>query len=690
MEKIKEIDSTLVNEVNEKIKRIVEVFKNGNMDEYTNYECENNVISFVGERGSGKTFTMLSLAKEKKEEAYVLDIIEPELFENKTMLLEMIVVKMYNLFKEELKKNKNICSQEKWILELTKKFIDILKNIKIYFEKRDDYYEKEISINLFEITNSFNLKAKFRDLVEEYILTMNKITHKKCNYLLILIDDMDLNYKNAYSVLEQIRKFLIIPRLINFIAYKESQLTLLLENEFSEIEKIDTAQKYLKKVFPYENKIYTKGKQELIKEEKASFDDINTKLCDLFPNIENKQEYIEIFYPDTYRELNALKKFFNIEGTKVNLDKYIKFLSGHTANEINKKNIKRDYLKEIFEIEKKLEEELSIDELKNNLLKKEQLLQSKRKVNKFSLKLLDYANKMEDEYYFLDKENIFLKENFLRRDYSAAVMLKDEPEIKRIKDKALVIDFIDQLFSNENYINPIKIILDGKDGLTIKKTYDYLNEIKNVKSVNDFFDTILRYRKKSEIEKISQKLKINSKLNRKFCLTLFLNDNFYKKTKCNNLDEIILLIITLKEMYWLELNIFTKVYKITNFERGIKEIEDIEKKLKFICKKIPSFQDKLSFYLKKSYEAKRLLKRVNIMNLQKIKQDDTNKQEIESNFELTFQTKYMEIFEGIGKIIEIELERIEIFYEDNGWIEANYTKDEINEISLKIFGEIDG
>lgn len=658
--------------INKKISNIIKGF-----DKETYYnEYINNVISFVGERGSGKTSMMLSMANLKKEEAVILDLIEPELFENNTRLIEVVISKMYALYRNEYRKNKELHYTDKDINELNKNIIEILKSIKIYFERREDYYEKEISVNLLEISDCFKIKLKFKELVENYLKVMNRIKNKNYKYILLMIDDIDLNYKNGYSILEQVRKFLIVPNLINFIAYKESQLAIILENEFSEIEKMDTTQKYLKKLFPYENKIYTNGKEELIAEEK-DYTSVSSNLLKVFKNV-FLEEKIEIFYPETYRELRAFNSFFETESHNVSIAKYINFLGGNIVNEINKLKIKKNYLKELFEMEKKLEEDLSIDEQRVNLIKREYILQNQRKIKTYD-NIIEYIKPLKINIW--GKNNIFYKENFFEGDHKLYNILYYEIEKGRIKNKKLILKFIDDLLLNKNKIDPLNLFLENNIDLSSKEVYELLIKIKKIQNLEDLFEVILSNKTmKEKLEKTIESIKNSNIVKRNLELALFLNINFYKKTKCDSLDEIIALIHILKNIPYCEINIINQIFDVKTVKDAIEQMKQLKKGLTYIKLKVPALQEISSIYLRKISEATQYIKSLEIVYKKNIRKNLENEDEIKFNYEYGIQNKLLNTFDRLVIEIERALDAIDLPCDDWHWIDNNYSLNMINKI----------
>ena len=107
-------------------KRVFEIINNSkfNLDlkesNLINYDTNyNNIISFMGDRGAGKSTAAISLAEAlvRKETAFLeepyasalrekkiakLDLIDPSLFQDNDRLIEIIVSKMFNQFMKKI------------------------------------------------------------------------------------------------------------------------------------------------------------------------------------------------------------------------------------------------------------------------------------------------------------------------------------------------------------------------------------------------------------------------------------------------------------------------------------------------------------------------------------------------------------------------------------------------------------
>lgn len=257
----------------------------------------NNVIAFTGERGTGKSSSMISFAEALKKKSHTdkfweennklknsriesLDVIDPSLFRDNDKLLEIIISKMFSKFQLELKKKeskiKNDCKRG-----LIKKFQKVFNNLKIVHNGKSDVYDKEAIEALSDLAFGTNLKDNFKKLVDEYLFCMYGIDNNKGDrkdnkgFLLIPIDDFDLNISGAYEMLEDIRQFLIQSNVIILIACKIEQLQDSINNEIIkeyetlfkykkdnkdlELSEIisNKSNKYLTKLFPIERRLKT-------------------------------------------------------------------------------------------------------------------------------------------------------------------------------------------------------------------------------------------------------------------------------------------------------------------------------------------------------------------------------------------------------------------------------------------------
>ncbi len=269
--------------------------------ERTNVELEseeilgysNYAIVFTAGRGSGKTSTMLSfgrmLGNNKMIKQFfnndldiaevgfhVLSCIEPTAMESGDSILKVIISRMFFSFKEQWQ----FCQTSNYSPILNEKKANLIqcfqkcyRNIDILKRniKQEDIYDDLYYLS--EIGDSTNLKVELYKLINEYLDFMNcsgAKTAKNKNFLILQIDDVDLNEEMAYKILEDLRKYFMLPNVMLLIAADLKQLRHSLERNFADEYKtllthqgsVDIyeckkmAERYLEKMFPMVSQIH--------------------------------------------------------------------------------------------------------------------------------------------------------------------------------------------------------------------------------------------------------------------------------------------------------------------------------------------------------------------------------------------------------------------------------------------------
>lgn len=196
----------------------------------------NNIICFVGERGQGKSSSMISFLKalvnKKKEDPFfceddisrirfaTIELVDPSLFKGDETLLEIILAKMFSRFKDIFEKDRQSQINDEEKRELVSLFQKVFENLK-YINNRRGIYDEDSLDALIKLSTSSNLKVSFENLVEKYLKIFPE---NKTKYLVIAIDDFDLKTEGVHNMLEDIRRFLISNRIILLVACKIEQL----------------------------------------------------------------------------------------------------------------------------------------------------------------------------------------------------------------------------------------------------------------------------------------------------------------------------------------------------------------------------------------------------------------------------------------------------------------------------------
>lgn len=362
----------IINQAEIKRKKI-EKIKTSYISDFSISDDYNNIITFTGERGSGKSSSMVSFGEAlvnknnsiivddffkdytniNKKEFLSIEMIDPSLFGTKDTLLEIIISKMFLKFQKDLDKSNNsdLDYDKKRILIVL--FQKVFENLKTLHNEKKIIYEQEAIEALSKLANSTNLKENFKLLIDHYLDYFKKSE----GFLLIAIDDFDLNIQGAYSMLEEIRQFLIQSNIIILMACKIEQLQDSVKqsiiNNYKELinyekEKINDspdnkAIKYLEKLFPIAHRLSIPKFQTLfINEEKSNNnfivkDDENREIINsksiesgLLKHIYEKYNLfilksknpLSTIFPNTLRELSNFIGFLNVNGEIYDLKNY--------------------------------------------------------------------------------------------------------------------------------------------------------------------------------------------------------------------------------------------------------------------------------------------------------------------------------------------------------------------------------
>ncbi len=268
----------------------------------------NNIITFCGERGTGKSSAMISFAQallEKnrwitnegilaKYSFHAIEVIDPSLFEKEENIFEVILAQLFSSFEKELndsEKNRDL-KDKRSVLKLFEKVYGNLRTIK----KNGVKYDGEALETLSQLACGANLRNNFKELVEKYL---EFVTGKKENTALILaIDDFDLNVEAVAEMAEQIRKYLLLPRVVILMAANIEQLSdakeQAIRNSFSTMLKHDAFSSdptemtinYLRKLLPNPRCIQLPVLNE-VSNQKISIQLKNTEKIQFYESIEN-------------------------------------------------------------------------------------------------------------------------------------------------------------------------------------------------------------------------------------------------------------------------------------------------------------------------------------------------------------------------------------------------------------------
>ena len=276
----------------------------------------NNIIAFCGERGSGKTSAMVSFSRAldrfrariagRDEDTVrfwnacmpeglrdlssycfeVLDSIDPTSMEQTDSILRIILSRLFDRFQSAAKDSAQIDyrnDRDAFLLDereqrrqrLLQSFQECFKALDTLKDKKnEDVYYDDLSY-LADLGDSSKLKQKVQRLVEELcrLLTSGQ---KQC-FLVLQIDDADLNAQHAFAIMEDLRKYMMLPRVIILLSAELRQLEAVVEQHYmdefrsfidctaslrnhetvaDQIRYHDAAENYIDKLFPGAHQIH--------------------------------------------------------------------------------------------------------------------------------------------------------------------------------------------------------------------------------------------------------------------------------------------------------------------------------------------------------------------------------------------------------------------------------------------------
>ncbi|EPR72558.1 hypothetical protein ADIWIN_2448 [Winogradskyella psychrotolerans RS-3] len=376
------------------IKNVIEIVKQSDENGKSVYDDFNNIIAFTGERGKGKSSSMISFMEalinkghEDHKDFFKNDfeelnnkkisgigLIDPSLFKGEESLFEIILAKMFQEFQSKIKDN-DFKIQDEDRRSIITHFSDVFENLQVINSDRKDLYKLESIEALSKLATGSNLRQCFKSLVEVYL---DKFL-KGNNYLIIAIDDFDLNVSGAYEMLEDIRQFLIQDKIILLIACKVEQLNEAIVINF-EKQKISEdsngkAKRYLDKLIPFNRRLFLPDVQKLKDiEVKVRYE--NKKIFNNPPSQFN-ESVIKFVYENTLLFLtkNILNRNYILPETIRETQNFINVFYQECEENVDESlkiidfiNVKNFILEDIFRHDVQMEFFKELEEVSDDLL----------------------------------------------------------------------------------------------------------------------------------------------------------------------------------------------------------------------------------------------------------------------------------------------------------------------------------
>lgn len=273
-----------------------------------------NIITFIGSRGVGKTSAMLSFMEALKDYCAddgnnnsfykfnvkgkilftCLNCIDGSLMERGEDIFKTILAQMYQKF-IDLEKDGAIHKGADFDFrkrELMRQLEDVYRTVcEIETMEKGKIIAGEAYISsLQSFSSSQKVRKDFVKLISNFtdLMRYNRFggtVQSDNHYVVIAIDDIDLNIQNSFSMLEKIHRYCTVPNVIVLLTLDVQQILSIVTNHFYEVvpkvNKLLIAQEqyvhnlsmdYLEKVLPVNYRIYMPGvnKNVLIKKEKTT------------------------------------------------------------------------------------------------------------------------------------------------------------------------------------------------------------------------------------------------------------------------------------------------------------------------------------------------------------------------------------------------------------------------------------
>ncbi len=304
-----EFEDSLFKEVyNEAAENVFSIIQNSKSKDleikfYNDVQDYNNIIAFTGDRGVGKTSAMISFVNElaglnthgddkytditasfekiskEKSKFTILKVIEPSNFVKGERLFEIVISNMFGHIKEIFEKSSKAVDKND-INEIYGLMDEVFSSLRVMYSDKRDILGKQIDIGsgleaLEQLSVREKLKCSFNRLVDKYLKLYNTYELNKGKdyeiykntFLVIPIDDLDMNMENGYEMAEEIRKYLVTKNVIVTMAINVGQFTKIVQQEYTRSLKLlvdknllnndpsDMAAKYITKLIPTNRRI---------------------------------------------------------------------------------------------------------------------------------------------------------------------------------------------------------------------------------------------------------------------------------------------------------------------------------------------------------------------------------------------------------------------------------------------------
>lgn len=210
-----------------------------------------NLLKDVSNQSIKELYNNWNIADNKFE---VLEVIDPIFFDKEHNVIQLLLGQLYADYMRRLNEVKNNCEEAIKLKPLGKAFQRTTRCLAQIKQPREKFYNT--TEDLEALAAAEELRKSIDSLIKEYLSIVQK------NFLVISIDDIDLNIKGAYEMVEQIRKYLLSEQCILFVSLHINQLINVVatyldkeDSPYNRLETEDMATKYVTKLIPLDNRV---------------------------------------------------------------------------------------------------------------------------------------------------------------------------------------------------------------------------------------------------------------------------------------------------------------------------------------------------------------------------------------------------------------------------------------------------
>lgn len=308
VEKIDKFDDSIFGEVYESLYKVFNMIFSEEMKE------RGDIITVLGERGSGKSSLMRSFTKSLEEKKNlrinrkdvqfsVMEKLDASMLDSSEDVFDILLSRMLKNVDDKIESGGFDAPQNRQAqYEILKLFDEIYVTHQLIKKGKERENLEQISgysslSTLRNAPDSLEMTQKFERLVEKYLKIMLggwEESEERKDYLVISIDDLDMNSEKGFESLEQLYRYMAVKHVIVIVAVKYDQIMYLAEKSAYKIyPKIDReldnskveyvkeyAKEYLAKLLPIQGRIHMPDiavdqqkiqKKWYIKEEKKEY-----------------------------------------------------------------------------------------------------------------------------------------------------------------------------------------------------------------------------------------------------------------------------------------------------------------------------------------------------------------------------------------------------------------------------------